>query len=125
MHIYLLAMGNSKAYTVNKIEPPPSFKQQRQAGNSNRNCCNNCSWKSLAKIIFTSLLLLFLIVGFVAQLMTCFRRDSPAITKKNLTSSENSSTTKRLIMSCDEDNQIIGGILIPDAIILLLAVWVY
>ena len=67
--------------------------------------------------LFWSLLVL---VGFIFQLMTCFRRDR---INTNLTPIQNSNHTKEL--SCNDRSEVVCGLLIPNTVVVLLAVWVY
>lgn len=89
----------------------------------------DCSLKCLMKLfLLIALRLLLIIVAIISQLITCFRRDSPNLTKK-LIHDENFNDTSApewLIMSCNKGHQIFSGIVIPaDVIIFLLAVWIY
>ena len=70
-------------------------------------------------IVITPLRLIFILSGMVFQLMTCFRRDRISTDLVQIANT----TTKQL--SCDKKNEILGGLLLPDLVIFLLACWVY
>ena len=63
----------------------------------------------------------FIVTAVVSQLMTCFRRDRIS-TNFTVVEFHNISMKK---LNCDEESEVICGLLIPDMVIVLLAFWVY
>ena len=74
--------------------------------------------KYIKWITITFLRFILILSGMVLQLMTCFRRDRIST---DLVQIDN--ITKQL--NCNKKNEIIGGLLLPDLVIFLLACWVY
>ena len=81
-----------------------------------RTCCYTALCNTLWFVLIFSRLL-FIIAGTAAQLMTCFRRDMIN------TPIANTSTTK--LLKCDDKREVISGLLIPDGVVILVAIWVY
>ena len=111
-------------------QPQAARQQSEEAGQQGdaelpqdeRTCCHTalCStlWPALWFVI-NLLRLLFIIAGTAVQLMTCFRRD---MINTDLTPIANTSTK---LLKCDDKREIICGLLIPDSVIILVAIWVY
>ena len=84
-----------------------------------RRCTTSSTlWLMLALVIAFARLL-FITVGASVQLMTCFRRDT---INTDLIPIANSSMK---LLKCDDKREIICGLLIPDGVIILVAIWVY
>lgn len=66
-------------------------------------------------------------IGYVAQLMTCFRRDYPNFTWEHteITNATNHTILQYCRLKCDVNKEFVTGLLIPDAILVSLAIWVY
>ena len=77
-----------------------------------------CLRKYIKWIMITFLRFILILGGMVLQLMTCFRRDRIST---DLVQIDNS--TRQL--SCNKKNEILGGLLLPDLVIFILACWVY
>ena len=75
--------------------------------------------KYIKWIAITFLRFILILSGMVLQLMTCFRRDRISTDLVQIANT----TTKQL--NCNKKNEIIGGLLLPDLVIFLLACWVY
>lgn len=99
-------------YIMNEEEEEEE-EEEHDVG-ANRACLTHNYW-----IVITPLRLVFILSGMIFQLMTCFRRDRIST---DLVQIDNS-TTKRL--SCDNTNEILGGLILPDLVVFLLACWVY
>lgn len=80
-------------------------------------CTPDC--KDILCISWLIIRFLGLVIAITFQLLICFRRDRVSI---DLVEIDNTSI-KRL--SCDKTNEVVCGILIPDIVAFLLAVWVY
>ena len=79
-----------------------------------------CSVKCVVcNSVIILLRLFFILAGISLQLITCFRRD---LITTNLIQIPD---TDKKQLSCDNKNQIICALMIPDIVIFLLAVWVY
>ena len=93
--------------------------------------CTKCFTK-LLRLLFTSLLIIFLrllpvCIGYVSQLMTCFRRDYPYFHWVLLEdpNSHHNVTTQYCQLKCKVNKEFVTGLLIPDAVLVTLSVWVY
>ena len=72
-------------------------------------------------MLYQLLGILLVVVGFIFQLLTCFRRDRIST---NLMPILNTTKNERQL-SCNDRSEIICGVIIPNAVIVLLACWVY
>lgn len=103
--------------TAEHISVPKAAAKKEKSRKADR----SSSTKVLIACSVIILLRLSLVTsGIVVQFMTCFRRDR--ITT-DLTPIPN--TTTKLILDCSKKSEIIGGLIIPDIVILFLAFWVY
>ena len=75
-----------------------------------------CGWNILCFVIML-LRVFFIMGGTFVQLMTCFRRDWISIRVANDTSEK--------LLRCDDESEIFSSLLIPDAVVVLVAIWVY
>ena len=82
-------------------------------------CSKECFTELTVCYIIVFFRLLFVATGLFVQFITCFRRDRISTDLKLIPNTN----TKRL--TCDEKGDIICGLLIPDMVIFLLAIWVY
>ena len=76
-----------------------------------------CGWNILCFVIVL-LRVLFIMGGTFVQLMTCFRRDRISIDLKRI-----ANDTSEKLLRCDDE--LFSSLLIPDAVIVLVAIWVY
>ena len=114
--------ASSKTVTKTTVGIQATKKERIKKGKPKPQSCK-CSKECFTKLIVCSIIvffrLLFVAIGLFVQFITCFRRDRIST---DLTLIPNT-TTKRL--TCDEKGDIICGLLIPDMVIFLLAIWVY
>ena len=112
-----------QADVVGNVEPAVQLamqadvEQAQQAVGQPQRCSATCFLKWL---VITSLRLFFILAGMSLQLITCFRRD---LVSSDLLPIPNTTNTKRL--SCDKKDEVVLVLLIPDCLILLVAIWVY
>ena len=113
---------------INSVEP--------RRGNFVRGrCSSRCSkcFKKVLRLLFTSLLIIFLrllpvCIGYVSQLMTCFRRDYPYfhwVLLEDPNHDSGNNATQYCQLKCKVNKEFVTGLLIPDAVLVLLSVWVY
>ena len=76
----------------------------------------------LSRFLWTLFRIAIIVYALVAQLMTCFRRDRISTNTTAVIINDTSNMTK---LNCDDQTEIVVSILIPDIVIVLLAVWVY
>ena len=69
-------------------------------------------------MLYQLLGILLVVVGFIFQLLTCFRRDRISTNLTNTTKNERQ-------LSCNDRSEIICGLFIPNVVVVLLACWVY
>ena len=90
--------------------------------------CYRCLTKRLCRLIGWSFLiivrLLLAFTGIFFQFITCFRRDRISTDLTPITPSTTTNETIKLL-NCTERDEIICALLIPDIVIVLLALWVY
>ena len=110
---------------TSKTETNTTAETEKRRGKKDKpkpqscNCSKECFTKLMVCSIIVFFRLLIVATGLFVQFITCFRRDRIST---HLTLIPNT-TTKRL--TCDEKGDIICGLLIPDMVIFLLAIWVY
>ena len=93
-------------------------ERQLQDETERPRCCttSNTLWLMLAV-----LRVLFIIAGTSVQLVMCFRRDSINTDFKYIA---NSSDHEK-VLKCNDKLEIICGLLIPDGVVVLVAIWVH
>ena len=114
--------------TIQEERREPNHDDKPESEQPNIPKCYRCSTKCLCRLVGWSLLtivrLLLVLTGIVFQFITCFRRDRISTDLTPITPSTTTNETIKLL-NCTERDEIICALLIPDIVIVLLALWVY